>query len=137
MRPAISSFPWPCNSRRSYPPKADVRFTAAFSWISPDTGTGLPLSSHRGNGRSGRDMAPQTIDFTNSGDALSWRRAQLSELLAGVRAGERVILKVRDWGEIHGDVLEYDGSALTLTSGRRIDLESVLDFHRSTRSAVA
>jgi len=82
-------------------------------------------------------MAPQTVDFTNSGDALSWRRAQLSELLAGVRAGERVILKVRDWGEIHGDVLDYDGSALTLTSGRRIDLESVLDFHRSTRAAVA
>jgi hypothetical protein len=72
-------------------------------------------------------MTPQTIDLRNADEATAWRRSQLGELLARCEMGEQVALKVLGWGEIHGRVREFDGSALTLASGRTIALEDVLD----------
>jgi hypothetical protein len=72
-------------------------------------------------------LTPQTIDLKNADEAAAWRRDQLGDLLARCETGERVALKVLGWGEIHGRVREFDGSALTLASGRTIALEDVLD----------
>jgi hypothetical protein len=74
-------------------------------------------------------MAPQTVDFVSSGDATEWRRTQLRDLLAAMKAGERVVLKVLGWGEIHGQFNAYDGSSLTLASGREVSVDELIDIH--------
>lgn len=78
-------------------------------------------------------MAPHTVDFVRADEATAWRRSQLGELLAALKAGERVVLKVLGWGEIRGQFDAYEGDALTLTSGRRIAVDDVLDVHPAVR----
>ena len=82
-------------------------------------------------------MAPRTVDFSSSGDAAAWRRAQLGDLLTAIRAGERVVLRVLGWGEIHGRVSGYDGSSLKLASGREIAVDDLLDVHTADGRHVA
>jgi hypothetical protein len=78
-------------------------------------------------------MTPQTIDLKNADEATAWRRSQFGDLIARFDVGEQVELKVLGWGEIHGRLREFDGSALTLASGRTIALEDVLDVISSPR----
>ncbi len=82
-------------------------------------------------------MAPQTVDFVKADDATAWRRSQLGDLLATLRAGERVALKVMGWGEIHGTLDSFEGDALTLASGRRIAVDEVLDVQAGVRATPA
>ena len=68
-----------------------------------------------------------------AGSAYTYTYASLGELLARCEMGEQVALKVLGWGEIHGRLRDFDGSALTLASGRTIAIEDVHDVISTPR----